>query len=290
MRTIPLAHSAAVSVIGYGGMHLSLTDRPSESDAIRVIHAALDAGMTLIDTADAYCLDASETGHNERLIAKALREWNGPAAGVLVATKGGIVREGGRWDRNGHPAHLRRACEASLKSLGVDQIGLYQLHAPDPAVPFEESVGALAELQRAGKVRWIGLSNVSVEQIRAAQRIAPIASVQNRLNPYFREALSGGVVAFCAAEGLVFLAYSPTGGGRLTLKLPSHPVLVGIGARLGATAHAVCIAWVIAQGATVAAIPSARKVAHTVDSAGAAGLALSAEDRRAIDAAVFDKS
>jgi aryl-alcohol dehydrogenase-like predicted oxidoreductase len=289
MRTVPLATSQ-VSVVGYGGMHLSLTDRPSESESIRVIHAALDAGMTLIDTADAYCLDGSETGHNERLIARALREWNGPVSGVLVATKGGIVRGGGRWDRNGHPAHLRSACEASLKALGVDQIGLYQLHAPDPAVPFGESVGALAELQRAGKVRWIGLSNVSADQIRQAQSIAPIASVQNRLNPYFREALTGGVVECCAANRIAFLAYSPTGGGRLTLKLPSHPLLSAIGTRTGFTAHAVCIAWVLAQGATVVAIPSARRIPHALDSAGAAGLTLSAEDRSAISGAVFDKS
>lgn len=289
MRTVPLA-TRQVSVVGYGGMHLSLTDRPTESESIRVIHAALDAGMTLIDTADAYCLDASETGHNERLIARALREWSGPASGVLVATKGGILRGGGRWDRDGHPAHLRSACEASLTALGVDQIGLYQLHAPDPAVPFSESVGALAELQRAGKIRWIGLSNVSVAQIREAQAIAPIASVQNRLNPYFREALSGGVVEYCAAEGIVFLAYSPTGGGRLTLKLPSHPVLSAIGQQRGQTAHAVCIAWVLAQGETVVAIPSARRVAHAVDSARAGTLELSPTDLSAISGAVFDKS
>src|SRR5512143_2836240 len=289
MRTVPLATSQ-VSVVGYGGMHLSLTDRPSESESIRVIHAALDAGMTLIDTADAYCLDASETGHNERLIARALREWNGPGARVLVATKGGIVRGGGRWDRDGRPAHLRSACEASLKALGVDQIGLYQFHAPDPAVPFSESVAALAELQRVGKVRWIGLSNVSVDQIRQAQSIASIASVQNRLNPYFREALTGGVVEYCAANRIAFLAYSPTGGGRLTLKLPSHPLLSAIATRTGYTAHAVCIAWVVAQGATVVAIPSARRIPHALDSAGAAGITLSAEDRSAISGAVFDKS
>ena len=289
MRTIPLA-TRQVSVVGYGGMHLSLTDRPPESESVRVIHAALDAGMTLIDTADAYCVDASETGHNERLIARALREWSGPADAVLVATKGGIVRGGGRWDRDGHPAHLRSACEASLKALGVDQIGLYQFHAPDPAVPFSESVGALADLQRAGKVRWIGLSNVSVEQIRQAQAIAPIASVQNRLNPYFREALTGGVVEYCGANGIVFMAYSPTGGGRLTLKLPSHPALNTIGTRTGHTPHAVCIAWVLAQGATVVAIPSARRISHAVDSARAAGLALSASDLTAISGAVFDKS
>ncbi len=289
MRSVPLA-TARVSVVGYGGMHLSLTDRPTESESIRVIHAALDAGMTLIDTADAYCLDASETGHNERLIARALREWRGPAAGVLVATKGGIVRGGGRWDRDGRPAHLRNACEASLSALGVTEIGLYQLHAPDPAVPFAESVGALAELQRAGKIRWIGLSNVTVDEIRQAQAIAPIVSVQNRLNPFYRESLAGGVVEYCSANRVVFLAYSPTGGGRLTLKLPAHPVLSAIGKRTGHTPHAVCLAWVLAQGATVVAIPSARRPAHAVDSAAAASLLLTPQDLSAIDSAVFDRS
>lgn len=289
MRTIPLA-TTEVSVVGYGGMHLSLTERPPESESVRVIQASLDAGMTLIDTADAYCLDASDTGHNERLIARALREWPGPRENILVATKGGIIRIGGRWDRDGSPAHLRSACEASLKSLGVERIALYQLHAPDPAVPFEESVATLADLQRAGKVRWIGLSNVSVEEIRRAQQIVPIASVQNRLNPFFREALGGGVVEYCGAHGIAFLAYSPTGGGRLTRKLPEHPVLADIGRRLGVTTHAVCLAWVLAQGRTVATIPSARKLSHTLDSASAGSLMLSGADLDRVTQAVFDRS
>jgi len=289
MRSLALADTT-VSVIGYGGMHLSLADRPAEADAIRVIHAGLDAGMTLIDTADAYCLDAAETGHNERLIAGALRQWPGPRERILVATKGGIVRTGGRWDRNGRPDHLRRACDASLRALGVEQIGLYQLHAPDPAVPFAESVGALAELRRAGKIRWIGLSNVSVAEIRLAEEHVPIQSVQNRLNPFFREALSGGVVRYCAERGMVFLAYSPTGGGRLTRRLPDHPVLSAIGRRVGATAHAVCLAWVLAQGATVVPIPSARRVEHVRDSASAASLILGEADLAAVTAADFDGS
>jgi aryl-alcohol dehydrogenase-like predicted oxidoreductase len=290
MRTVSLS-GIPVSVVGYGGMHLSLAERPTESEAVRVIHAALDAGMTLIDTADAYCLDQSETGHNERLIARALREWPGARERVVIATKGGIVRTGGRWDRDGRPAHLREACDASLRRLGVDRIALYQLHAPDPAVPFEEGVGALAELQRAGKIRWAGLSNVSVSQIRQAEAILPVASVQNRLNPFFREALGdGGVVQYCAARGLLFLAYSPTGGGRLTRKLPGHSTLIGIGRRHGATPHAACLAWVLAQGPSVAAIPSARRVEHALDSARAAELVLAPEELAAITAAEFDRS
>jgi aryl-alcohol dehydrogenase-like predicted oxidoreductase len=271
-------------------MHLSITGRPPEADGIRVIHAALDAGMTLIDTADAYCLDAAETGHNERLIARALREWRGPVEQIVVATKGGIVRTAGRWDQNGRPEHLRRACDASLKALGVEQIALYQLHAPDPAVPFDESIGAMGELQRAGKVRWIGLSNVSVEQIRRAESQVRVITVQNRLNPFFREALSSGVVEYSAGAGIGFLAYSPTGGGRLTRKLPSHPTLIEVGRRVGATPHAVCLAWVLAQGRSVIAIPSARVVAHARDSASAADLVLGEADLGAVTAAVFDRS
>ena len=279
-----------VSAVGYGGMHLSLEGRPPEAEALRVLHAALDAGVTLVDTADVYCRDEQDLGHNERLIARALGSWSGPRESIVVATKGGLVRRGTTWQNDARPDQLRAACERSLRALGVEQIALYQLHAPDPAVPFEESVGALAALREEGKVRWLGLSNVSVEQIEQARRIAPIESVQNRLNPYFREALTGGVVAHCAAQGLGFLAYSPTGGGRLTLKLPSHPVLQRIAERRGVTPHAVVIAWVLSKSPTVIPIPSARRVEHALDSIAAAALGLSEEELREVDGAVFDKS
>ena len=169
-------------------------------------------------------------------------------------------------------------------------MALYQLHAPDPAVPLAESVGELERLRAAGKLRWIGLSNVSVAQIREAQRIAPITTVQNRLNPFFREALTEGVVEYCAEQGIGFLAYSPTGGGRLTRKLPSHPVLTGIATRLGVSPHAVVLAWALAQSPTVIVIPSARTVAHALDSVTAAGLTLTAADLAAIDAAEFSRA
>src|SRR4051812_12076145 len=157
-------------------MHLSIQDRPTEEQGIRVIHAVLDAGITLIDTADVYCLDDSEIGHNERLIARALQTRSQDDR-VIVATKGGLRRPGGRWELDGHPDHLRSACDHSLKTLGVERIDLYQLHAPDPGVPLAESVGALADLRRDGKVRWVGLSNVSVSEIRQAEAIVPITTV-----------------------------------------------------------------------------------------------------------------
>lgn len=271
-------------------MHLSIDGRPSEEQGLRVLEAVLDAGVTLIDTADAYCLDEGDVGHNERLIASALRRWGGDRARVIVATKGGVVRQGGRWDTDGSPAHLRDACERSLRALGVERLDLYQLHAPDPRVPFAESVGAMADLRAQGRVRWIGLSNVSVAQIRQAESIVPITSVQNRLNPFFRESLTGGVVRYCGERGIGFLAYSPTGGWRLTLTLPGHPVLAPMAQRLGVTAHAIVLAWVLARSPAVLAIPSARRVEHALDSVAAADLTLSPDDLAAIDAAEFSRA
>ncbi|HEY7614998.1 MAG TPA: aldo/keto reductase [Gemmatimonadales bacterium] len=276
--------------VGYGGMHLSLQDRPPADESVRVIRAALDAGVRLIDTADVYCLDDSDIGHNERLVADALRGWNGPRGDVLIATKGGLTRPAGRWERDGRPEHLRAACDRSLRALGVERIALYQLHAPDPGVPFEESVGALADLRKDGKVHWVGLSNVSVPQIRAAEAIVPIASVQNRLNPFFREALADGVLRYCQERGIGFLAYSPTGGGRLNRKLPTHPVLRPMAERLGVSAHALVLAWVLSRSPVVIVIPSARRVEHALDSVRAGELELSAEDLAAIDGAEFSRA
>lgn len=279
-----------VSAVGFGGMHLSIQGRPSEAQGVEVIQAALDAGVTLIDTADAYCLDDRDVGHNERLIARALRSWSGDGSQVMVATKGGVIRTGSRWLNDGSPAHLLAACEASLRALGVERIDLYQLHAPDPDVPIEESVETLAELRREGKIRWVGLSNVTVTQIRSAEAIVPITAVQNRLNPFFRDALTDGVLRYCTKRGIAFLAYSPTGGGRLNLKLPNHPVLQPMAARLKVSAHQLVLAWVLAQSPVVIVIPSARTVDHGRDSTLAADLSLPPADLAAIDQAEFSRA
>ncbi|HEX5005048.1 MAG TPA: aldo/keto reductase [Gemmatimonadales bacterium] len=276
--------------VGFGGMPLSIDGRPTEAQGVRVVHAALDAGVRLVDTADVYCLADPDLGHNERLLAAALRSWNGPRDEVLVATKGGLTRPDGRWERNARPEHLRKACDRSLRALGVEQIALYQLHAPDPRVPFAESVGMLAELQQEGKIRWVGLSNVSVDQVNAARRHVEVVTVQNRLSPFFREALTDGVVAHCERLGIGFLAYSPVGGGRLNLKLPGHPLVKAIAARHGASPHTVVLAWVLAQGGNVFVIPGARTEAHATDSWQAGELSLEADELRALDAAHFDRS
>jgi aryl-alcohol dehydrogenase-like predicted oxidoreductase len=289
MRTRTLGPGAPdVSIVGYGAWPLSDgATRPSQDDAVRVIHAALDGGATLVDTADAYCRHEGEAGHNERLVAKALATWTGPRDEIVVATKGGYTRPDGVWTNNGRPEHLRMACDRSLAALGVERIDLYQLHHPDPAVPFAESVGMLAELRQAGKIRWVGLSNVSVDQIRQAREQVEITTVQNRLNPFFREAVEDGVVGYCDQEGLGFLAYSPVGGGRLNKKLPDIEALAPIARRHGVSNHAVVLAWVLARGASVIVIPAARQPAHVADSQAASRVELSAEETAAIDAAEF---
>ncbi|MBI4500548.1 MAG: aldo/keto reductase [Gemmatimonadetes bacterium] len=296
MKTRKLGPGAAeVSAIGYGGMMISIQGRPPEEQGIRAIHAALDSGATLIDTADVYCLDDGDIGHNERLIAKALKLWSGPRDHIVIATKGGLTRPAGQWHRKADPAHLRQACDCSLEALGVERIDLYQLHAPDSNVPFTDSVGTLAELQRQGKVRWLGLSNVSVKEIEKAGKIIDVVTVQNRLNPFFREALKRemlvgpSVVEHCTGKGIGFLAYSPVGGGRLNKKLPGHPVLEPIAKRYGASAHAVAIAWVRAKGSTVIPIPAGRDPQHVRDSMSAADIDLTPDDIEAIDRAEFSR-
>ena len=195
--------------IGLGAMPLALSGRPDEAQGIRVIHAALDAGVNLIDTADAYCTGEDEVGHNERLIAKALK---GRRDGVLVATKAGHIRPGGAWEVDGRPEHIRAACEASLKALDTDRIDLYQYHRPDPDVPYAETVGAFKELQDAGKVRWIGLSNCTVEQLEESLGIAEIVAVQNQLSLGYTSPLAKGEVDACTERGIAFLPWSPLGG------------------------------------------------------------------------------
>jgi aryl-alcohol dehydrogenase-like predicted oxidoreductase len=154
-------------------------------------------------------------------------------------------------------------------------------------VPFEDSVATLASLREAGKIRWVGLSNVSVEQIKQAESIVPVVTVQNRLSPFFREALRSGVVDYCEKRAIGFLAYSPVGGGRLNKKLPTHPVVKEIAAGHGSSTHAVVLAWVLSQGDNVIIIPGARTVEHTVDSAASGTLGLSQTELSAIDAAEF---
>lgn len=273
--------SVAVSAIGLGGMPMSIEGRPDEDRSIRTIHAALDAGVTLIDTADAYHLHAGETGHNERLIAKALATYAGDTSNVLVATKGGHIRPGdGSWVVDGSPAHLREAVEASLKALGADAIGLYQYHRPDPKVPYEESVGVLKELLDAGKIRLAGISNATVEQIDIARRVlgeGNLASVQNQFSPAFRS--SENELRHTASHGIAFLPWSPLGGIGQAGDLGSkHAAFAEIAQARGVSPQRLTLAWMLALAPTVIPIPGASRPESIIDSAQAADLVLTPEE------------
>jgi len=262
-----------VSRIGLGALPLSFEGRPGRSAARQVVWRALDLGVTLFDTADSYCLHAGEMGHNERLLREALDSHPDGAAAV-VATKGGIARQGARMELNGHPSYLRRACERSLTALGVEAIDLYQLHSPDAAIPFTESVGALAELLAAGKVRAVGVSNVSVAQVRQAMEIVPLTSVQNHYNPWDREAETSGMLQLCADSGITFLPHSPVGGARRVGLLRGSPGLAAVAREHAASPVELVLAWLLARNPKLAAIPGASRVASVESSVRAADLRL----------------
>ena len=272
-----------VSAIGLGAMPMSLSGRPEEAQSVRTIHAALDAGVTLVDTADAYCTDASEVGHNERLVAMALASWPGDRDAVLVATKGGHTRPGGRWEQDGRPEYLKAACEASLAALGVEAIGLYQYHRVDPKVPFAESVGALKDLRDAGKVRLVGLSNVNEAQIDEAAGIVEVASVQNEFSPRFRR--SEGELRHCGERGIAFLPWSPLGGTREAGQLGDrHRAFAEVARAHGVSSQQVALAWELAKGPHVVPIPGASRPETITDSLRAADLRLSSNELARLDA------
>ncbi len=272
-----------LSSIGLGGMPMSISGRPSEAQSIAVIHRALELGVTLIDTADVYCLNDDDLGHNERVIAKALATYAGDRSRVLVATKGGLERPNGAWTVNGRPEHLRRACERSLRALHVERIGLYQLHAVDDRVPIEDSVGELARLRGEGKVEHLGLSNVDAKEIERARAIAPIVSVQNRFHVRDRRgAIENGALAKCQERGLAFLPYSPVGGSRGKARLGQDPTLIRIAHKHGASPHEVALAWLLGLSPSLLPIPGASKVASIESSVRAASLVLDDDDRRAL--------
>nr|WSY49167.1 aldo/keto reductase [Streptomyces sp. NBC_00886] len=274
-----------VSAIGLGGMPMSIEGRPDEARSLATIHAALDAGVTLIDTADAYHQYADEVGHNETLIAKALASHD-RGADVLVATKGGHLRPGdGSWTLDGSPQYLKEACEASLRRLSVEAIGLYQFHRPDPRVPYADSVGAVRELLDEGKIRMAGVSNANPEQIRLANEILDgrLVSVQNQFSPAFRS--SGPELDLCDELGIAFLPWSPLGGIARAGELGSaYAPFAQIAEKHGVSPQRVCLAWMLAKSPVVVPIPGASRPETIRDSAAAPELALSADEVAELDA------
>jgi len=264
-------------------MRLSTQSDRNEARAIELLHAAFDSGVAFLDTADAYCLDDSETGHNERLIAHALRGWSGDRSRITVATKGGLARPQGEWVADGRARHLRTACEASLRALDVERIALYQLHAPDPKTPLTTSVRALASLKDDGLVERIGLCNVTVGQIEEARSITDISAVQVELSVWHEENVLNGVVRYCATHGLQLIAYRPLGGSRRVRRTLSDPVLTDIASRHGATAAEIALAWLGDLSANIVTIPGPTRVETLRSIVRAHGVQLSADDRERLD-------
>ncbi|MEJ2857971.1 MULTISPECIES: aldo/keto reductase [unclassified Saccharothrix] len=272
---------AEVSAIGLGAMPLSIGGRPSRDQAVETVRAALDAGVTLIDTADAYSLDEHDFGHNEELLAEALKGVDG----VMVATKGGHTRTtGGGWGLNGRPEYIKAACEQSLRRLGVDVIDLYQYHRPDRDVPIAESVGALADLLDEGKIRFAGVSNFNPAEIREANEVlgGRLAAVQNQFSPAFRS--SEPELELCHELGIAFLPWSPLGGMSAAAKLGERfAVFADVAGAHGVSPQQVCLAWMLAKSPVVIPIPGSSRPASIRDSAAAVHLVLTDEELKRLD-------
>ncbi len=270
------------AAIGLGAMPLSISGRPDEAQAFAVIEAFVEGGGNFIDTANVYCLDDDDIGHNERLIRAALSQF-GLTDRVFVATKGGLRRPRGAWIVDGDPGWLRTSCERSLQALRTDCIGLYQLHAVDPKTDFNRSLEALIKLQEEGKIRQIGLSNVSSAQLEQALSLTLIASVQNHCNVFDKRDFHNGLIDFCQARRITYLPYSPVGGHNGHVRLAREPLLLQLAAKYEATPHRIALAWLLHKGQHILPIPGASKVASIRDSLQATNLNLSAEDIAALD-------
>jgi pyridoxine 4-dehydrogenase len=275
--TFAVGGDLPVRRLGFGAMRITGTGiwgEPADHDeAIAVLKAAIDFGITIIDTADSYGPEVSE-----RLIAEALYPY---PEDLVIATKAGLVRPGpGRWEPNGRPEHLRAAVQGSLRRLRLERIDLLQLHRPDPKVPFEDQIGTLVALQREGKIRHIGLSNVSVPEIEAARRMATIVSVQNLYNLADRD--SEDVVEYCTREKLGFIPWFPLATGDLA---EHGGPLAQIAQRLGALPAQVALAWLLAKSPVMLPIPGTSKVAHLKENVAAASLKLTSSDLAELDSA-----
>jgi aryl-alcohol dehydrogenase-like predicted oxidoreductase len=269
--TIEIGGDLVVRRMGFGAMRVTGAgvwgDPPDAERAKATLRRVVDRGVNFIDTADSYGPQVSE-----RLIAEALYPYPGD---LVIATKGGLVRPGpGRWDPNGKPGHLREACEGSLRRLRLEQIPLYQLHRPDPAVPLEESLGALIQLKDEGKIRHIGLSNVSEAQLRTAQQITPVVSVQNRYNAADRK--SESMVDLCEIEQLAFLPWAPI------QQADSNRAVREAAKSHGASPRQIVLAWLLARSPSMLPIPGTGSPEHAEANIAAAAIELTPEDVAAI--------
>ncbi|TFV89798.1 aldo/keto reductase [Blastococcus sp. CT_GayMR16] len=272
--------------IGFGVMRLAMEGRPDEAEALRTVHAALGAGVRLLDTAVNYGSDAAELGYSEALVARALASWNGDADDVLVVCKGGNLRTDElTFVQDASPENLRWSCETSLRALGVDSIGLYLLHAVDPKVPLTESMGALADLRDEGKIQRVGISNAGRRQLAEAQTVVDVVAVENQLSPWSLGALP--VLQQCEAQGIAFLSWSPLGGSARAADLGRElPEFAAVARERGVSPQQVALAWALDLSPVVLPIPAARRPETILDSLDAARLQLTDDERRRLRGAV----
>jgi pyridoxine 4-dehydrogenase len=276
--TFLLGGDLQVNRMGFGAMRVTgpgIWGEPADAaEARKLLRRVVDLGVNLLDTADAYGPEVSE-----RLIREALHPY---PKGLVIATKGGLTRPSAdAWDPDGRPEHLRSACEASLRRLRLDRIDLYQLHAPDPKVPLAESLGELARLQREGKIRHVGVSNVGLDELRLARRVARVVSVQNRYNVGDRR--SDDVLRACASDGIAFLPWAPLGGReRDAGKSRAVEALARIAKDRGMTDTQAALAWLLARSPVIVPIPGTSSIAHLEENVAAAALRLSPQEMTAI--------
>jgi aryl-alcohol dehydrogenase-like predicted oxidoreductase len=270
--------TTAVFPVGLGCAGLSLDHADDPNRAVRTIDAAVRAGVTLLDTAYAYT-PAGELSHNERLIRRVLATIR-PHPRIVISTKGGHYRDGDTFGIDGRPATLRAHCEASLRSLGIERIDLYHLHWPDPSLAIEESVAGLVELQRAGKIDQIGLSNVDRTQLHRAQAVATIASVQNRLSVFDQR--HRDLADYCRRNNIAFLAYAPLGGAGYLTRHQLPPAVAGVARRHVASPDRVALAWLLARHPNVVPLVGATRPEHAVSAVAATDLTLTTADLEAL--------
>jgi pyridoxine 4-dehydrogenase len=262
--TIDIGGDLTVNRLGFGAMRITgdgIWGPPRDRDEAKaVLHRVLELGINFIDTADSYGPEVSE-----ELIGATLHPYPDD---LVIATKGGLERGGpGQWSANGHPQHLAEACEGSLRRLKLDEIPLYQFHRPDPRVPLEDSIGALVTLKEQGKIRHLGLSNVTEDQLRRAQRLTPIVSVQNRYNLADRR--SESLVDLCEQEQIAFLPWAPIQDAE------GNAALLEVAKRHDATPRQIALAWQLARSPAILPIPGTGTVAHLEQNAAAASITLS---------------
>lgn len=281
MRTRRLGpEGPTVSVIGLGGMLLSISGRPPVDQALRVIKTALEVGINLFDTSDAYAQDDQEVGHNEKLFTRALE---GQRDETTLLTTVGIRRPGGAWTVDSSPAYLESSVERSLKAQGVEALDVALLYGPDTRVPYEESVGALETLRRAGKIRAIGVCNVNLELLQRAEAVAPISVVQNRWNPQAREVEKSGVLENCTTTGKAFVAYQPFGGTLGAPTLTTLGKLSDQARRRRLSPYQLVLAWMINKTSSTFVVAGARRPESVEDSAGAGAVEFDTDAIRAVE-------